>query len=63
MKRWIAVLVAGLSLGLAAGCKTPEERAMSQMEKQMRTQAEMMERMQKLMHDMERRMEKMDARD
>jgi hypothetical protein len=52
--------VLGLASFLFAGCQTPEERAMSQMEQQMRAQQELMVRMQKAMLEMEHKMAEMD---
>ena len=60
MKGLIAVLIAGASLALLAGCQTPEERAMSQMERQLRLQMKLMDRMQKDMQEMADKMEQMD---
>lgn len=59
MKTLINLMMFGLAGVLLAGCQTPQERAMSQMEHQMRTQMRMMERMQKDMAEMEQKMETM----
>ncbi len=54
------LIIAGLACALLAGCQTPEDRAMDQMEQQMRTQMIMMERIEKDMAEMQKRMEAMD---
>ena len=45
---------------LLAGCQTPEERVMSQMDRQMDAQMQMMEKMQQKMDEMEKKMDAMD---
>lgn len=59
MKTLFASIILGLTCFMLAGCRTPEERAMDRMEKQMKVQNEMMERMQKLMAEQEKEMEKL----
>ncbi|HEY4417090.1 MAG TPA: hypothetical protein VGO57_15485 [Verrucomicrobiae bacterium] len=52
-------IILGLACLVLAGCQTPEERAMSRMEKQVKIQTEMMERMQKLMAEQQKAMDEM----
>ena len=60
MKTLINSTIIGLACILFAGCQTPQEQAMSQMERQMHAQVGMMEKMQKDMAEMEKAMEAMD---
>jgi hypothetical protein len=59
MKTLITGTIIGLTCFMVAGCQTPQERAMSQMEKQMHAQMEMMKRMQKDMAAQQKAMEEM----
>jgi uncharacterized coiled-coil protein SlyX len=59
MKKRFTLTIMGLACFVMAGCQTPEERAMSQMEKQMHAQMEMMKRMQKVMAEQQKAMDKM----
>jgi hypothetical protein len=45
---------------LLAACQTPEEKAISQMERQMKEQMRLMERMQKDIEAMQKKMDAMD---
>ncbi len=60
MKKFLISLLVGVACIVLGGCQTPEERAMSQIEAQMRTQMIMMERIEKDMAEMQKRMEAMD---
>ena len=59
MKTLFTLTIIGLACFVVAGCQTPQERAMSQMEKQMHAQMELMKRMQKDMAEQQKAMEEM----
>ncbi|MFO1515294.1 MAG: hypothetical protein U1F83_20735 [Verrucomicrobiota bacterium] len=60
MKTRINLTMIGLACFFLTGCQTPEERAMSQMQRQMRQQALLMEQMQKNLDEMAKSLEKLD---
>jgi hypothetical protein len=60
MKSLLAALIVGTGLSLLAGCRTPEERAASHMDRAMRLMEKQMDAMEKQMDRMQDRMDRMD---
>jgi uncharacterized protein YcfL len=59
MRTLFTLTIIRLACFVIAGCQTPQERAMSQMEKQTRIQMELMKRMQKDMAEEQKAMKEL----